>query len=245
MRSSCSTGRPASTPAPTACRRTARRRADAGRRRPRSRHRPDSARLNELGGGRYGHGRPRSPLRGRVGLRRLRWRAADPADGAVRRRPRLAARRAWCWRSVLAVVRGETAPLPVDLVWSVLCRDRRRRRDQRALPRPRRRADGHRRAGDRGHGGAHPGRRRHRARGRPAAARRWSGSRWRSWPWCSSRASSDASERPVRACACPARGRRHRRCSASSSPRSATATRSGRWSSSARRGGPDRRRSCW
>ena len=39
------------------------------------------------------HGRPRSPLRARLGRRRLRRRAAVPADAGVRRRPRLAARR--------------------------------------------------------------------------------------------------------------------------------------------------------
>ena len=70
----------------------------------------------------------------------------------------------------LSLLRGETAPVPMDLFWSVLCGVSGRHRHHRALPRPRCRADGRRGAGDRGAGGADPGRRRDRARGCPVVA---------------------------------------------------------------------------
>ena len=66
------------------------------------------------------HGRPGPPVRDRLGLRRLRRRAPDPADGAVRCRARCPSSSGWRWPSSLALVRGETAMLPADIVWSVL-----------------------------------------------------------------------------------------------------------------------------
>ena len=55
----------------------------------------------------------------------------------------------WCWRPGDRARAGETAPLPIDLSWSVLVRVVRWDRDHRALPRPGGRADGRRRAGHR------------------------------------------------------------------------------------------------
>ena len=88
---SCSRARRASTRAPTArpppatpATRAAGRPGPANDR---------SARLNELGGAGSATVVLGLCLRGRVGLRRLRWRAADAAGRPVRRRPRLAGRR--------------------------------------------------------------------------------------------------------------------------------------------------------
>ena len=71
---------------------------------------------------------------------------------------------------VLAVVRGESAPLPADVAWSVVAGLGRRDRDQRPLPGPGGRPDGDRGADHRGHRGAHPGHGRDRVRRPPRAA---------------------------------------------------------------------------
>ena len=73
---------------------------------------------------------------------------------------------------VLALLRGETAMLPADVVWSVAGRAGRRDRHQRLCTTASRSGGWARRPDHRGPGGAHPGRRRHRPRGR--ALRRWS-----------------------------------------------------------------------
>ena len=91
----------------------------ARRRRPNAgRHRSDSA-AERARRGRVGHRPPRPLLRRRVGLRRLRWRAADPANGAVRGRPDLAVRRARARADPGGRPRRDHAGA-ADLGWSVL-----------------------------------------------------------------------------------------------------------------------------
>ena len=108
---------------------------------------------------------PRSAVGGRLGRRRLRWRPADAADRAVRRRPGRPDRRHGAGGRVERADRRDGAA-PDGPVLERPVRGGRRDRHHRAVSRPRRRADGGRGAGHRRDRGADPGRRRDRARGR-------------------------------------------------------------------------------
>ena len=108
----------------------------------------------------------RARRRGRLGCRRLRRRPGEPAGAGLRGRAPVAVRRAWPSRSASRVVRGESVPSAADLLLCVVAGVLGGDRHHRALPRPRDRPDGHRRAGDRRARGGHPGHRRDRPRGR-------------------------------------------------------------------------------